>query len=380
MAYLRDSYLQDIDAVLSPPPSSHDSCTLDPSPRPDIPNETLSAIIEYLPPPTLAEISRVSHRFQAVAERHLYSSITICDTISAPSPSPWRTFRCCQSILQRVHFLDAVRKFHIRWQTDPRSPVFTSDLTGETTVLTGATTALIKVLHTLTLLESLEIFLGPANFATSDHPGVHVVEQLLDNCNFPHLRYCSLGAEWAKGLQTYTQVLDHFLISVPSLRHLKLSDHSTSLNLPPEALPSLSSFRGSANAAASILPGRPVQYLYLLGHDSDVNRDNLPRMAQTSVPLRCLDLSAMSVRPTLLRNVSNHLSTVEILKIRLALRHTLHFGFTGIVSSSLFCRGMIMLPLLIAFIPFFFSPSFSRVEVVGRLVSCPKCVSPLDHP
>ncbi|KAJ7898413.1 hypothetical protein B0H13DRAFT_806739 [Mycena leptocephala] len=47
-------------------------------------------------------------------------------------------------------------------------------------------------------------------------------------------------------------------------------------------------------------------------------------MALTSVPLRSLDLSAMQVRPTLLRNISSYLSTIESLKVRLAVRHTLH--------------------------------------------------------
>jgi len=100
--------------------------------------------------------------------------------------------------------------------------------------------------------------------------------------------------------------------------------------LPLEALPLLTSFRGSADAAASILPGRPVQYLSLIGEDSDVNRDNLPRMTYTTRPLRFLDLSAMSIRPMLLRNVSTYLPTIESLRLRLALRHTLHYSFSGI--------------------------------------------------
>jgi hypothetical protein len=53
-------------------------------------------------------------------------------------------------------------------------------------------------------------------------------------------------------------------------------------------------------------------------------------MSLTSVPLRHLDLSSMLVTPTLLRNLSRNLNTVESLKVKLALRHTLHFA--GIVS------------------------------------------------
>jgi len=114
------------------------------------------------------------------------------------------------------------------------------------------------------------------------------------------------------------------------LQRLKLSDHHATLLLAPDALPCLSYFRGSPDTAAILLPGRPVQHLALIGQDSDVNRENLPKLAHTSVPLRFLDLSAMQVRPMLLRNISSYLSTIESLKVRLALRHTLHYSLSGI--------------------------------------------------
>ncbi|GAW03254.1 hypothetical protein LENED_004963 [Lentinula edodes] len=38
----------------------------------------------------------------------------------------------------------------------------------------------------------------------------------------------------------------------------------------------------------------------------------------------------MSVRPILLRNLATHLPSIEVLKVRLALRHTLHYALTGI--------------------------------------------------
>ncbi|KAG8215040.1 hypothetical protein J3R82DRAFT_8449 [Butyriboletus roseoflavus] len=63
-------------------------------------------------------------------------------------------------------------------------------------------------------------------------------------------------------------------------------------------------------------------------------RCHLSQMARTSVPLWHLDMSAMSVTPILLRDVSRSLSMVHSLEVKLALPHTDHSAFSGIVSST----------------------------------------------
>ena len=293
----------------------------------ELPNETLSAIFHYLPHPTLAVLALISRRLGGVAERLLYSSVCLTDMLSVSSPKPYKTLRWCRSMLQRLYLRESTKKLQIRWQAAPGTP--------PSHHLQNACSDIANVLRFLIYLESLEIFLGPANIAVScshdEH--IHAVERAIRGCQLPLLRHCSLGAEWTKGAQPYTSILTSFLVSLPAVRHLKLADHHTGLGLPPGVMPNLVSFRGSANAAAALLPGRPVQVLSLIGQDSDVNRENLPPMMYTTVPLRYLDLSAMSVRPLLLRNISTHLSTVETLRIKLALRHTLHYSFSGIVSS-----------------------------------------------
>jgi hypothetical protein len=291
-----------------------------------LPNETLSAIFHELSPSSLATVARLSARFNGVAERILYSSVYITDILSESSPLPYRTLWWCEAMRRRAHLFESARKLHIRWQVDasscPPSPY-----------LANACEQLAGVVRLLVPLESLDLFLGPANLVPGHHrPPLHAVERVIRDCRFSQLRACALGAEGAKGAQPYTGTLLAFLASLTHLRHLRLSDVHSALDLPPGALPHLSSFRGSADAAASLLPGRPVHYLALVGEDSDVNRDNLPRMTCTTVPLRYLDLSAMSVRPLLLRNVSTYLPTVESLRVKLALRHTLHYAFSGIVS------------------------------------------------
>ncbi|KDR67999.1 hypothetical protein GALMADRAFT_216117 [Galerina marginata CBS 339.88] len=290
-----------------------------------LPNETLTTIFDELPPSSLAAAARVSMRFNAVAERVLYASIYITDLLTEISPLPLKTLRWCEAMRRRPHLFESAKKLHIRWQANPSAPLPPPHY------LFNACEELADVLRLLTPLESLDLFLGPANLVrVAYQPPMHAIEQVIRGCHFSHLRSCTLGAESAKGVQPYTNILIGFLASLTTLRHLRLSDLHSALDLPSEALAQLSSFRGSADAAASLLPGRPVQYLSLIGQDSDVTRDNLPRMTRTTVPLRYLDLSAMSVRPVLLRNVSTYLPTVESLRVKLALRHTLHYSFSGI--------------------------------------------------
>jgi hypothetical protein len=286
-----------------------------------LPNEVLYRIFCDLPIPALVLLARVSHRFNAVAEHILYSSISIKDVLSKSSPHPWRTKMCCESIIQRSHLVESIRGFHIRWHTD-------GDLLRHFD-FTFTLQKLAEAIHTLSSLESLELWLGPANHsAQSSRP--HVIEQILRGSRFPQLINCSLGAEWTKGSAVYSGILDEFLISLCSLRHLKLPDQHAALNIPANALSVLSSFRGSPVTSAFLLPGRPIQYLSLVGQDYDMNQEILARFAYTTVPLRFLDLSAISVRTILLRNIATHLPTIETLKIRLALRHTLHYAMAGI--------------------------------------------------
>jgi hypothetical protein len=293
-----------------------------------LPNELIAAIFHDLDPSTLAVAARVSSHFNALAERILYSSIHITDILSEQSPHPLKTLQWCEAIRRRAHFLESARKLYIRWQSDRSSPPV------QVQHLLDACKQLGAVVQLLVPLESLDLFLGPANLVRGNQePPIHAIESVIRGCQFTHLQSCSLGAESAKGVQPYTTILTSFLVTSTTLRYLKLSDLRSGLHdLPPDALPQLASFRSSADAAASILPGRPVRCLSLVGQDSDLNRKNLPRMTRTTVPLRYLDLSAMSIRPILLRNISTYLPTVESLRMKLALRHTLHYSFSGIVS------------------------------------------------
>ncbi|KAJ7583258.1 hypothetical protein C8J56DRAFT_205364 [Mycena floridula] len=288
-----------------------------------LPNETLESIFDELDSTALSTVARVSTHYNAVAERILYSSINIKDVLSSASPMPMRTFHCCQSILRRPHLVETIKKLHVRWQTDSESPPSHYHLA-------PATAKLADALRSLSFLISLDLFLGPVNVVATPESGpLHAIERIIYGCHLSQLQYCALGAEWSKNGPQYTNILRAFLVTLPELQQLRLVDHRSALVVPETALPKLSIFRGSSETAASLLPGRPVQTLHLIGQDSDINRENLPRFTNTSLPIRFLDLSGMSIRPVLLRNIAEYLPTIFRLRIRLALRHTLHFALAG---------------------------------------------------
>ncbi|TCD69444.1 hypothetical protein EIP91_007570 [Steccherinum ochraceum] len=202
-----------------------------------------------------------------------------------------------------------------------------------------------RVLRTLYQLESLDLALGLSG-------GTIGSRGILNECHFPYLRLFALsgvgrGTLSPKFHPSPTPPIEWFLNATPSIQHLRLADCYEALKLEPTDLPLLSTFRGSAPTAASVLPGRPVQFLSLVGHEFVTDRD-LARIACSSAKISWLDLSSMSVTPILLRDISRHLIGVECLKLKLALRHTLHHALSGIVSALLLSSRSSLMMILVS--------------------------------
>lgn len=300
-----------------------------------LPNETLHAIFEHLSAPSLAVVLRVCHRFHVVAERILYASIVISEHVPLTSPTPYFTATCAHTILARPHLAEVVRRLSIRWHTDP------GPREGYLPAVTPVLPILNSALRTLAHLEHLDLALGLSGISLDPRA-------VLDGCAFSDLRVFALSGIGRGTLSPKLFPIDSvpitwFLAATPSIEHLRLLDCYEVLALPPDALPALQVFRGSAIAAAGVLPGRPVRLLGLVGHEFITERD-LQKIALSSVPIRWLDLSMMSVTPILLRDISRHLREVEVLKVKLALRHTLHHALSGIVSVFLSQFGSLLSP------------------------------------
>lgn len=290
-----------------------------------LPNEMLATVFENLQPDVLAQVVRVSRRFRAVAERILYTNIVIADHLPRSAPVPRKTVVYCETILTYTHLPEVVKKVSVRWVTEsgPRNAYMEH--------IEPVLQILNRALKTTYNVESLELSLGMSGGSISSRG-------ILSDCSFPALRLFSLSGVGRGNLPLKshpdpTPPIEWFLSATPSIQHLRLADCYEVLRLEAGDLPHLCTFRGSAPTAASVLPGRPVQLLSLVGHEFVTERD-LGLIASTSVRIRWLDLSSMSVTPLLLRDISRHLFGVECLKVKLALRHTLHHAMSGIVSST----------------------------------------------
>lgn len=275
-----------------------------------LPNETLTTIFEHLGRESIVAVIRVCRRFQGIGERLLYSDIVITESLQRDPDgfmSPQHTERCCTAVLLRPYLVSNTKRISIRWQRDRTRD--SDDFELAPSVVPG----LRYLLRSAYALESLELHLTSFNGSWND---------LLDGCTF-QVRCMALSGP-------VNAPIDWFLAMQPGIIHLHLGDHHIPLHLASHDVPVLETYRGDARAAASILPGRPVHGLALSGQE--LSEECLIAFAYTRLPLRRLDLGNLSVTPRQLLTISKHLTALESLRMRLALRHTLHFTFSGMVS------------------------------------------------
>ena len=314
-----------------------------------LPNEILTAALSFLPTASLQHALLISHRFRALTELLLYTSVSIQEAVQltgSQDGGPYKTWRWCRTILERPHLVHCVKSLTIKWFADHHAkhanqhPYYTRPAHPAAAALIGdidlepVFIELATILPNLTLLESLELQLP----TPAPRPETHLAlgNRLLRPTSFPKLSHLAVS-----GLVPPPQF---FLpSSCPSLTTLRFSDiHELPYPLPYDALPNLSSFKGSPATAAAVLPGRPVRSLSLVGFDylRIAEWEGISRVQSIEDPayhgIETLDLSGMSVTPNLLRDVARWVPTVKGLKIRLALRHTLHHTLGGIVCASIF--------------------------------------------
>jgi hypothetical protein len=318
-----------------------------------LPNEIISSILSSLPTLALQQTVLISHRFRALSELVLYSTVIIQEGVvlnGSQDGGPYKTWRWCRTILERPHLVDFVKKLTIRWFTDhhrfhlhlsPNNhPYYPSGLGAVAMMdeidLEPVFIELATILPSLVLLQSLELHLTPVRTSpTGLDPRLILGSRLLSSLTFPNLSQLTLT-----GL---IPPPDFLSTSVPNLSILRLTDvHDIPYQFPGSAIPHLSTFKGSPAAAAVILPNRPVKTLSLVGYEylkipewQAINRVNPAPSIDGQEGIETLDLSGMSVTPNLLRDVAKWVPTVRVLKVRLALRHTLHHAFGGIVSYHL---------------------------------------------
>ena len=278
----------------------------------DLPNETLDHVFVFLGPAALSALMRVCARFRGISERPLYTDVALTDSVDGDPNTvvaPPRTLACCNVIASRPYLAQCIRRLQVRWTRDRARRLTECRL--EPVVMER----LRELLRAANQIEVLELHLAglPANYDF----GV-----LLDKTTFRLHRLALSGPPDAQ--------IERFLSTQPFITYLHLADHHRPVILSSQDLPLLETFRGNVRCAASIIPGRPVSALILSGHEP--SEQQLTALSCGREPVRNLDLSALSVTPTQLLTISKHLTALETLRMRLALRHTLHFTFSGMVS------------------------------------------------
>lgn len=319
-----------------------------------LPNETILSISVHLPHSALAALVRVNRRLHDVVEHLLYAEITILDVIDAPPHAlvtPSRTLACCAAVRARTYLAAHTRRISIRWSRDrarAHTPArFTADVFPALYYLLAAAAPSLDV---------LELHLAGLPLRFDLYPLLVAVQPA---------RLSRLALSGAPDADTVG--LERILRAHRTLRDLHLGGDTVRrpLALTPNDLPRLTTFRGDARIATSILPGRPVTTL-TLSSGAEPSEAFLRACACTALPIRRLDLSALAVTPTQLLAISKHLTQLHALRMRLALRHTLHFTFSGMVSTShlLLLNPLPFLFVLFAFRPFPLFHSISRRDYV----------------
>ncbi|PAV19575.1 hypothetical protein PNOK_0450900 [Pyrrhoderma noxium] len=293
---------------------------------------------------------------------------------------PCKTQGLCMAIARRPHLASCVRYLSIRWscpsslhshhaqhhQNRAMSDGSGREQTGPPTIDPSFATTLHILLVSLSHLKHLELHLSGLPNSKKDFG--FSFPSLLEGASFPLRRLISSGASPFPSPVSPPISLESILRSLPTLTHLHLPAHYPPLvGLTPSDLPVLQSFRGSIRCAASVIPGRPVSdlslclssdletisglstglgyyggfglphvsYPELTGGSPSIEQDPLSFLLLGSSPVRKLDLSAMSVTPTQLLFLSKYFGRdLEVLRMKLALRHTLHFTFSGMMLLS----------------------------------------------
>ena len=274
----------------------------------NLPNETLAHIFSHISQYNLTKVALVSHRFNAIAERVLYSSINIVQYVYGDKNAPKRVLGWCDA-MKRNQLYDVPRKLSIQWEIHDTG-IETSKTLRHSCSLTNDT------IRRLTLLDTLEFVMGPSSYDMTP-----VMELVVCDLRLPNLQHCLLDGRdiWFSHSKQDAGLVCEFIASHSGLRYLAVLDISETAveHVPDDAAPELSIFYGTPKAAGYILPGRPVHHLLLRGEG--VRSENfLSRMALTSVPLRILDLSA-TLSPSIrdLLDIATHLPTIEILRVSL---------------------------------------------------------------
>jgi hypothetical protein len=260
-----------------------------------LPVEILDAIFGCLPSRDLVALALSCSAFVGVSQVHLYRTLSL-----HPWPSHWQ---------HNVHLLRTLAK----------NPVVASYVRSLS----------ISIAHDAILCQSFYSLLRSALANASE-----LVElQLFIDQQASHV----LAAPHHSSLPIYNRLerfttslsLDAhtsaFLCRTPALERIEIDStpclRSPGVSLPPlsivpippACLPRLNQFVGSARAAREILPGRPVQYIYL--HEGDIQPDDFAWISASTTRVDVLEMVTSAPCVPIVRAVAAHLPDIVSLRV-----------------------------------------------------------------
>ena len=246
-----------------------------------LPAELLDDVCQHSSLTDLVSLSRTSSLFYVVTQRLLYRHISIDFTS--------RNLRVVLTLAEKPYVARHVRTFAIR-------------LDSCTTVLHSYYRRLTDALSNMAELTSLDIFVEPT---------ASWVLRTQCNVKFPRLRH------FASSFPLDSYVI-HFLCKAEAILQLEVDSLPTSHLVAPSsltitAIPRLSRFIGSSEAAQAVIPGRPVEEIHL--NSGDLTEGVVQGLAASTAYVLLLSASTSSFPLPLLGKLAEFMPQLKYLRI-----------------------------------------------------------------
>lgn len=241
-----------------------------------LPVEVVDDVVHYLQNSDLVALSTINSYLYPIAQRWLYREITI-DYSS-------NNLLVIFTLAQKPHLAHHVRKFSIRLGS----------------LLNSFYCLLRTALSNMTDLTFLDVFL--------DHDASWIM-RTRDDSTYHRLEH------FASSFHIDHHIV-HFLQKANALLELEVDSLPPSPAIPslePDALPMLSQFTGSSQAAQYVVPGRPVESIHL--NSGDLTEDVAESLAKSTTHVLILAAATTSHSVSLIGTLTQRMDHLVHLRI-----------------------------------------------------------------
>lgn len=262
----------------------------------DLPLDVIDALCHFVEHDDLAAVAASSSIFYPFAQRNLYRRVALFN--------PTDAVRCLKTLHRRPDLARHVRVLSLR--VDPNTPV----LRPFVDLLAAAIARMVN-------LVSLDVVLPQSAsraFWGAEAHGSLYTRLTHFSCNLP-----------------LDDAVCSFLQRVPAAKELQLGEctaiESASAKtpsvpmLPTSALPKLAFFMGSSDAAAILVPGRPLESVHL--YSGELSEDVLDALSRASSPITVFGALTHSLSPSILHCLAESLPHLHHLRIMTSLIYVL---------------------------------------------------------